>query len=59
MIDSMISSLAVLGSAMLLGGMTLYSFDFAACLFTALPEKTAGEALRRAFPWFHAFVIAP
>ena len=51
-------SLAVLSTALLFGGMTLYSFGFAAFLFTALPAKTAGEALRRAFPWFYAFVIA-
>ncbi len=54
----MMSSLAVLSTALLFGGMTLYSFGFAAFLFTALPAKTAGEALRRAFPWFYAFVIA-
>jgi len=54
----MISSLAVLSTALLFGGMTLYSFGFAAFLFTALPAKTAGEALRRAFPWFYGFVIA-
>ncbi len=54
----MILSLAVLSTALLFGGMTLYSFGFAAFLFTALPAKTAGEALRRAFPWFYAFVIA-
>jgi hypothetical protein len=58
MSDSMISSLAVLSTALLFGGMTLYSFGFAAFLFKALPAKTAGEALRRAFPWFYAFVIA-
>jgi hypothetical protein len=51
-------SLAVLTSALLFGGMTLYSFAFAAFLFTALPAKTAGETLRRAFPWFYTFVIA-
>ena len=51
-------SLAVLSTALLFGGMTLYSFAFAAFLFKALPAKTAGEALRRAFPWFYAFVIA-
>ena len=54
----MIVSLAVLSTALLFGGMTLYSFAFAAFLFKALPAKTAGEALRRAFPWFYAFVIA-
>ena len=53
----MMTSLAVLSTALLFGGMTLYSFGFAAFLFTALPAKTAGEALRRAFPWFYAFVI--
>lgn len=54
----MILSLAVLFSALLFGGMTLYAFGFAAFLFTALPAATAGAALRRAFPWFYLFVIA-
>ena len=54
----MILSLAVLSTALLFGGMTLYSFGFAAFLFSTLPAKTAGEMLRRAFPWFYAFVIA-
>ena len=54
----MMLSLAVLSTALLFGGMTLYSFGFAAFLFTALPAKTAGQALRRAFPWFYAFVMA-
>ena len=51
-------SLAVLTTALLFGGMTLYSFGFAAFLFSALPAATAGLALRRAFPWFYLFVIA-
>lgn len=51
-------SFAVLTTALLFGGMTLYSFGFAAFLFTALPAATAGAALRKAFPWFYAFVIA-
>ena len=54
----MILSFAVLTTALLFGGMTLYSFGFAAFLFTALPAETAGRALRRAFPWFYLFVIA-
>ena len=54
----MTASMAVLGTALLFGGMTLDALGFAAFLFTALPAKTAGEALRRAFPWFYAFVIA-
>jgi hypothetical protein len=45
-------SLAVLITALLFGGMTLYSFGFAAFLFSALPAATAGSALRRAFPRF-------
>lgn len=43
-------TLALLATALLFGGMTLYSFGFAAFLFTALPPETAGAALRRAFP---------
>ena len=54
----MILALAILCTALLFGGMTLYSFGFAAFLFTALPAPTAGATLRRAFPWFYGFVIA-
>lgn len=53
----MILSLAVLCTALLFGGMTLYSFGFAAFVFKALPPQTAGAVLRQAFPWFYAFVI--
>jgi hypothetical protein len=53
----MILLFAVLSTALLFGGMTLYSFGFAAFLFTALPAPTAGATLRRAFPWFYGFVI--
>ena len=51
-------ALAVLTTALLFGGMALYSFGFAAFLFTALPTEVAGAALRRAFPAFYLFVIA-
>jgi hypothetical protein len=54
----MTHSLAVLTLALLFGGMTLYSFGFAAILFTALPGPLAGKTLRQAFPWFYLFVIA-
>ena len=54
----MIHSLAILSTALLFGGMTLYAFGFAAFLFNALPAPTAGATLRRAFPWFYGFVIA-
>ncbi|MBU6257908.1 MAG: DUF4149 domain-containing protein [Burkholderiales bacterium] len=54
----MILSLAVLSTALLFGGMTLYAFGFAAFLFASLPAETAGATLRRAFPWFYTFVMA-
>ncbi len=54
----MLLSIAVLSTALLFGGMALYAFGFAAFLFKALPSATAGAVLRRAFPWFYAFVIA-
>lgn len=50
-------SFAVLTTGLLFGGMTLYSFGFAAFLFTALPADIAGATLRRAFPLFYFFVI--
>ncbi len=53
----MISALALLSVALLFGGTVLYSFGFAAFLFTALPAETAGPVIRRAFPHFYLFVI--
>lgn len=53
----MLEILALLVVALLFGGMTLYSFGFAAFLFTALPGPVAGSALRRAFPHFYLFVL--
>jgi hypothetical protein len=52
------TTLALLSTALLFGGMVLYSFGFAAFLFTALPVETAGPTIRRAFPHFYLFVIA-
>jgi hypothetical protein len=49
---------ALLVTALLFGGMVLYSFGFAAFLFTALPPEVAGPTIRRAFPHFYLFVIA-
>jgi ABC-type transport system involved in multi-copper enzyme maturation permease subunit len=54
----MTHSTAILATALLFGGMTLYSFGFAAFLFKALPAPVAGAALRLAFPWFYLFVVA-
>jgi hypothetical protein len=53
----MMHTMAILSTALLFGGMTLYSFGFAAFLFSALPAAMAGKALRQAFPWFYGFVI--
>ena len=49
--------LAILATALLFGGMVLYSFGFAAFLFTALPPDMAGPTIRRAFPLFYLFVL--
>jgi hypothetical protein len=49
--------LATLITALLFGGMLLYSFGFAAFLFTALPPDVAGRTIRRAFPLFYLFVL--
>ena len=54
----LIQSLAILSTALLFGGLTLYSFGFAAFWFSALPAASAGTLLRRAFPWFYLFVMA-
>lgn len=48
---------ALLLTAVLFGGMVLYSFGFAAFLFTALPPDAAGPTIRRAFPLFYLFVM--
>lgn len=53
----MIQLVALLTTALLFGGMVLYSFGFAAFLFTALPGPVAGTTLRRAFPHFYMFVL--
>lgn len=48
---------AMIAAALLFGGMVLYSFGFAAFLFTNMPADDAGGLLRRAFPWFYLWVI--
>ena len=53
----MLTATALLMTALLFGGMVLYSFGFAAFLFTALPPETAGKTIRKAFPYFYLFVI--
>jgi hypothetical protein len=46
-----------LSTALLFGGMTLYSFGFAPLVFTALKPDVAGGLLRRAFPHYYLFVL--
>ena len=48
----------LLTTALLFGGMVLYSFGFAAFVFSALPSETAGPLIRRAFPHFYVFCMA-
>ncbi len=48
---------ALLVTSLLFGGMVLYSFGFAAFLFTALPANVAGPTIRQAFPHFYMFVM--
>jgi len=52
----MLDPLALLVCAALFGGMTLYSFGFAAFVFRTLPADDAGAMLRAAFPWYYLFV---
>ena len=50
--------LSLLVTALLFGGTFLYSFGFAAFVFSALPADVAGPLIRRAFPHFYLFVLA-
>jgi hypothetical protein len=52
------TAFALLLTALLFGGMVLYSFGFAAFLFKNVPAAEAGRLLRRAFPSFYLFVLA-
>ena len=49
---------AMLITATLFGGMVLYSFGFAAFLFSHLPAQDAGSILRKAFPVFYLWCVA-
>ena len=58
MLQTTLSVTAVLFSALLFGGMTLFAFGFAAFLFSAIPAPEARLLIRKAFPHFYVFVIA-
>lgn len=51
------TEIALILTALLFGGMTLYSFGFAAFVLNALPAETARPLIRRAFPHFYLFVL--
>jgi hypothetical protein len=51
------TTIALLATALLFGGVTLFSFGFAAFLFTSLPAETASPLIRKAFPHFYLCVI--
>lgn len=48
---------ALLSTALLFGGMMLYSFGFAPMVFSALKADVAGGLLRKAFPHYYVFVL--
>jgi Domain of unknown function (DUF4149) len=51
------NTLSLLITSFLFGGMVLYSFGFAAFVFSALPIDAARSTIRKAFPHFYTFVI--
>ncbi len=53
----LLAALALLATSFLFGAMMLFSFGFAAFLFSALPPEIARKAIRQAFPHFYLFVI--
>jgi hypothetical protein len=51
------NTVSLLVASFLFGGMVLYSFGFAAFVFSALPIDVARATIRKAFPHFYTFVI--
>lgn len=50
----MLSTLAFVTSAALLGGMLYFALGFAPLVFTRLPEETAARFIRAVFPVYYA-----
>jgi hypothetical protein len=50
-------AVATILTAILFGGMVLYSFGFAPFLFRQLAPDQAGPLIRAAFPWYYLLVI--
>ena len=57
MIDRLLFDATILVTALLFGGMLLFSAGFAAFLFKVLPSSEARFLIRQAFPRFYLFVI--
>lgn len=52
------STIVLLLTALLFGGMTLFSFGFAAVLFAVYGPDAARKGIRGAFPHYYLWVIA-
>ena len=52
------STVSLLLAALLFGGMTLFSFGFAAVLFAVYGPELARKGIRGAFPHYYLWVIA-
>ncbi|MEP1198093.1 DUF4149 domain-containing protein [Tateyamaria sp.] len=50
-------SVAMLLTALLFGGMTLFSFGFAAVLFNVFDAPVARKGIRGAFPFYYLWVL--
>lgn len=53
-----LSAVALLSTALLLGGMGFFAAVLAPLVFTALPAEVAGRFVRRVFPAYYLWVIA-
>ena len=53
-----LSAVALLAAALLLGGMAFFAAVLAPLVFTALPADAAGRFVRRLFPAYYLWVIA-
>jgi hypothetical protein len=53
-----LSAVALLATALLLGGMGFFAAVLAPLVFAALPAEAAGPFIRRVFPRYYAWIIA-
>lgn len=55
---TILATLALIATALCLGGMILFTIVIAPTIHRALPRETAGQFLRVLFPAYHLFVFA-